>query len=102
MSAKVGSSSTALNSPRHSGAGSALRQEVLHLSGGRDPLSILEDIVGKPLPNHSQADLALDKPNPLVQEIDFGSLGLDEFAAGSETGEDDNTQNYGQPIEERE
>ena len=65
-------------------------------------MSILEDIVGKPLPNLPRADAVLDKPESLVDEIDFGGLGLDEFAAGSEHEEDDNDQKHGQPIEERE
>ena len=46
--------------------------------------------------------MVLDKPKVLVSEIDFGNLGLDEFAAASENEEDDNDQKYGQPIEERE
>lgn len=91
-----------MSSPRHSGAGSALRQELPHSSDARDPLTILEDIVGSPLPNRPRANVVIEKPDFLFHEIDFGDLSLDGFAAGLESGEVDDDQKPGQPIEERE
>ena len=86
VSAKFNASNASLNSPRYSGAGSALRQELVPPSDARDPLKVLEEIVGEALFSQDNSHLVKGRPESLIDEIDFESLTLDEFAAGSEDG----------------
>ena len=84
VSGKLNWSTTSLNSPRLPN-GSGLKQEITPPADSIDPLKVLEDIVGKPLhaSDGENEDLRngarLERPGELVEDIDFGGLGLQDF-----------------------
>ena len=81
--AKFNASTTSLSSPRLLN-GSGLKQQIAPPEDYRDPLKVLEDIIGKPLRTespHDANDDVLEKPE-VLEAIDFGGLGLDDFLHG--------------------
>jgi hypothetical protein len=70
-----------------------------------DPLEILQQIVGSPLPatlNGTSTPLAAKKPEKLVPEVDFGGLSLQDFVEKKDNTEDVRIEspNYTDTIEE--
>ena len=82
---KANASTTSLNSAKvpH---GSALKQQITPPADLVDPLKALAAAVGKPLPEEnlengsSQNDVEVKRPARLIEDIEFGGLGLKEFA----------------------
>ena len=84
VSGKLSSSNTSLNSPRLPN-GSHLKQQITPPADFTDPLKVLEEIVGRPLheadggQESSQDGLGLERPSELIEDVNFGGLGLVDF-----------------------
>ncbi|KAL9104000.1 MAG: hypothetical protein Q9163_001020 [Psora crenata] len=86
VSPKLNNSATSLNSLRL-GGGSGLRQEILPPPDVRDPLGVLEDVIGKTLRVDEGKTLEIKKPEVMIEDVEFGCLGLDEFLLGQDPGD---------------
>ena len=82
------SSTISLNSPRLPN-GSGLKQQILPPADINDPVKTLEEIVGRPLSGARLGDAdddAVEKPSKIVEDIEFGGLGLYDFSRKEEYG----------------
>ena len=83
-----GTTTSLNNSPRIHAKGSTQRQELALGPDLSDPLAVLGQIVGKPLPAETQVDDisrdGVERPETLTLEIEFGGRSLEDFV---ETGE---------------
>lgn len=83
VSGKYSSSTTSLNSTRLPN-GSGLKQQITTPADFTNPLKLLEEIVGRPIPGEDEVDGEegegqLGKPTELVEDIDFGGLSIHDF-----------------------
>lgn len=66
--------------------GSTLRQEMTPPPYVQDPLNVLERIIGTPVTREAlddTADHAIERPDTMVEDIDFSGLSLEDFANGA-------------------
>ena len=82
-SSKFNSSTTSLNSPRLPN-GSGLKQQITPPADFTDPLKLLEDIIGRPIPDedaeHGEENEAyLEKPDKLVENVEFRGRSIQDF-----------------------
>lgn len=89
VTGKFNSSTTSLNSPRLLANGSTLKQEIIPPPDRSDPLAVLEEIIGKPLPKESEDNVGkragqdTEKPVVLVEAVDFQGKSLQDFIEGA-------------------
>ena len=85
LGSKSNLSTTSINSNRAPN-GSALKNEIIAPGEFPDPLKILAEVVGHPLPdqpvggNANYGDEEVDRPSILVEDINFDGLSLNEFS----------------------
>ena len=88
VSSKYNTSTASLNSPRLPN-GSGLKQQITPPADFTDPLRLLEDIIGRPIPDEEERDgedgrVQLEKPAELVEDVDFGGRSIQDFLKGEE------------------
>lgn len=86
LASKSNLSSTSVNSTRATN-GSALKNEIIAPGEFPDPVKILAEVVGHPLPEQPSGEKTRDgeeeeaeRPSTLIEDIDFGGLSLREFS----------------------
>lgn len=83
LGSKSNLSNTSVNSARVPN-GSALRNEVIPPGEFPDPLKILAEVVGRPLPEQKSETIKggekeADRPSLLTEDVDFEGMSLHEF-----------------------
>ena len=104
VSGKYSSSTASLNSPRLPN-GSGLKQQITPPADLTNPLKLLEELVGRPIPDEDEVPGEegkdhLEKPTELVEDVDFGGLSIRDFLEDGDDGDsmgsldryDDNVQ----------
>lgn len=69
--------------------GSGLKQQITPPAEFTDPLKLLEDIIGRPIPGenegHEEEDLGHgEKPTELVKDVEFDGRSIHEFMEGED------------------
>lgn len=81
--------------------GSALKNEIIAPGEFPDPLKILAEVVGHPLPDQpaggdsKDGDEEVDRPSSLVEDIDFEGLSLYEFSQVDISNREEEEQSLG-------
>lgn len=100
LASKSNLSTTSVNSTRAPN-GSALKNEIIAPGEFPDPLEILAEVVGHPLPeqpsgeNTRDGDEEAERPSCLVEDVDFEGLSLHEFSQVDFSSKDDEQRGLG-------
>ena len=69
--------------------GSGLKQQITPPADFTNPLKLLEDIIGPPIPNEDdgheeQGQGPVEKPAELVEDVEFGGRSIHDFMEGED------------------
>ena len=82
-SSRYNSSTTSLNSPRLPN-GSGLKQQITPPADFTNPLQLLEEVIGRPIPDDGEehednGQAHLEKPAELVEDVEFRGRSIQDF-----------------------
>ncbi|KAI9892866.1 MAG: hypothetical protein M1814_001025 [Vezdaea aestivalis] len=99
LSLPLNQSSSSLSAPGRPANGSNLRQSTVASTPGTvsDPLEVLSDIIGNTVTRTSSSHTDESRP-AVLEDIDFGTLSIQEFAAAESEKKDHRNLSNGAPV----